>query len=53
METQQALVIKRDELKDKMEQETRQASNRVAKGRYQWRNKPGEHLAKILQIKNQ
>lgn len=51
MEIQQALVIKRDELEDLMEQDTRQAFNRVAKDRFQWGNKPGKYLARIIKNK--
>lgn len=44
------LVIKRDELKDIMEQETKRTFNRIAKERYQWGNKasktPSENVKK-------
>lgn len=49
LEVQHLLVLKREELHGLMEQEV---FNRVAKDRYQWGNKPGKHLARILKKKN-
>lgn len=48
VETHGTLIIKRDQLKDLMEQETRREFNRVTQERYKWGNKPGKHLAKIF-----
>lgn len=50
-ELYQALVLKRDELKDLMEQETRRVFSRISKERYQWGNKVSKHLARMLKKK--
>ena len=47
-ETQQALILKMELLKDLMEQETRKEFNRLRKDRYKGANKPGKYLAKML-----
>lgn len=52
-EREMKLVIttKREEMKDLVEQETRTAYNRIKKERYQWGNKTGKYLAKLLKKK--
>lgn len=47
-EIHHVLALKRENRKDHMEQETRQAFNIVAKDRYKWGNKPCKYLARIL-----
>ena len=42
------LILKRELLKDLMEQETRKEFNRIRKDRYKGGNKPGKYLAKML-----
>lgn len=50
--TQQELILIREELRELMEQVTRQAFNRVAGDRYKWGNKSGKYRAKTLKNKN-
>ena len=45
------LNIKREELREQIEQETRSMFNQVKKERYLWDNKPGKHLANLLKKK--
>lgn len=49
--THQKIIIKRGQLSDLMEQETRKVFKNVAKERYKWGNKPGKYLAKISKEK--
>lgn len=46
-ETFHQLVVKRDELKDLIAQDTKRTFNRILKDRYQWGNKMSIHLARI------
>ena len=41
-------ILKKESLKDLMEQETRKEFNRIRKDRYKGGNKPGKYLAKML-----
>lgn len=52
-ELSQELVIKRDELKELLEQEIRKTFNKISKERYQWGNKNSKCLARMLRKKNQ
>lgn len=51
IDTHQKIIIKRGQLNDMMEQETRKVFKNVAKERYMWGNKPGKYLAKISKEK--
>lgn len=46
-EIYQKIIIKRGQLNDMKEQETRKVLKNVAKERYMWGNKPRKYLAKI------
>lgn len=43
--------MKRDELKNIMEQDSKKTFNRITKERYQWGNKANKHLARMLKKK--
>lgn len=45
------LAIKREELRDSMEQDTRRALNKIARDRYLWGNKSSKYLARVLKKK--
>lgn len=47
----QQLTIKRDELRDLMEEETNHIMNRYHREKFRWGNKVGKHLSKTLQKK--
>lgn len=51
-EVYHALTLKRDELKELIEQETRKIFNRIKEERYLGGNKTGKYLARILKNKN-
>lgn len=50
-ETYRTLILKRDQLKEWMEQEERREYYRVLQERFKWGNKPGKYLAKMIRKK--
>lgn len=45
------LSIKREEMRELVEQESRMVYNKIKKERYQWGNKTGKYLARLLKKK--
>lgn len=45
------LVVKREELRDVMEQDSKRTLNRITKENYLWSNKSSKHLARIIRNK--
>lgn len=45
------LILKREQLKEWMEQEERREFNRVLQERFKWDNKPGKYFAKMIRKK--
>lgn len=51
-EIELSAIIKREELKELIEQETRTTFYKIKKERYQWGDKSGKHLARMLKNKS-